>query len=162
MRIWFDTEFIETGATRPLDLLSIGLVREDGRELYLENKEADWSYANEWVRANVLPKLQDDHDVLRTRKELAAEILAFAGDRPEFWGYYADYDWVLLCQLFGTMDELPEGWPMFCRDFVQLIEPLSFQLQKLPEHQAHNALLDAKWLRGEHMRFEETLLHDFT
>lgn len=35
MRIWFDTEFIEDGKT--IDLISIGLVRDDGSELYHEN-----------------------------------------------------------------------------------------------------------------------------
>lgn len=55
MRYWFDTEFIEDGKT--IDLLSIGIVAEDGRELYLEILEADWSKASDWVKANVLPAL---------------------------------------------------------------------------------------------------------
>ena len=39
MRICFDTEFIEDGRT--IDLLSIGLVREDGATYYAEPAEAD-------------------------------------------------------------------------------------------------------------------------
>ena len=38
MRIWFDTEFIEDGRT--IDLLSIGMVRDDGLEYYAEPQEA--------------------------------------------------------------------------------------------------------------------------
>lgn len=28
-------------------------------------------------------------------------------------------DWVVFCQMFGTMLDLPNGWPMFCRDIRQ-------------------------------------------
>jgi hypothetical protein len=52
MRYWFDTEFIEDGKT--IDLISIGIVAEDGRERYWESSEADHSKANDWVRENVL------------------------------------------------------------------------------------------------------------
>lgn len=34
----------------------------------------------------------------------------------------ADYDWVVLCQLYGTMMDLPKGWPMYCRDVKQLCD----------------------------------------
>jgi hypothetical protein len=37
MRIFYDCEFIEDGRT--IDLISIGMVREDGEELYLVNEE---------------------------------------------------------------------------------------------------------------------------
>ena len=39
MRYFLDTEFIEDGKT--IDLLSIGIVAEDGRELYLQNVECN-------------------------------------------------------------------------------------------------------------------------
>lgn len=39
MRIYYDTEFVEDGRT--VDLISIGMVREDGAELYLVNEEID-------------------------------------------------------------------------------------------------------------------------
>ena len=32
--------------------------------------------------------------------------------KPEFWGYYSDYDWVVTAQMFGTMMDIPKGWPM--------------------------------------------------
>lgn len=35
MKYWFDTEFIEDGKT--IDLLSIGIVSEEGHTLYAEN-----------------------------------------------------------------------------------------------------------------------------
>jgi hypothetical protein len=65
--------------------------------------------------------------------------------KPELWGYYADYDHVVFCQLFGTMMDLPDGFPMFTMDLkqwqVQLGNP------ELPKQESgeHNALEDAKW-----------------
>src|SRR5688572_9747675 len=94
-RIWFDTEFIEDGVT--IDLISIGLVRGDGSTYYAECKECDYNHASEWVRKNVLPHLTGQQ---RPRRQIAQEIVEFVGKKPEFWAYYADYDWVALCQLY--------------------------------------------------------------
>ena len=43
-------------------------------------------------------------------------------DKPEFYGYYADYDWVLLSSLFGTMMDLPKSFPMYCIDLKQILD----------------------------------------
>lgn len=66
---------------------------------------------------------------------------------PEIWGYFADYDWVAVCQLFGTMMDLPWGWPMYCRDIKQWCDMLGNP--QLPEQGKgeHNALADARWNR---------------
>ena len=50
-----DTEFI----ARPysIDLISIGIVAEDGREFYAESSQVDWSKANPWTLENVRPQL---------------------------------------------------------------------------------------------------------
>jgi hypothetical protein len=55
------------------------------------------------------------------------------------------YDWVVLCQLFGTMMDLPKGWPMYCRDVKQLADSLGNP--KLPDQKTaeHHALSDAVW-----------------
>lgn len=136
MKIFFDTEFIEDGKT--IDLISIGMVREDGKELYLENMDCDLTQANGWVCKNVLPYLHRckvPHGPAKTQmgdgeyewiEELGSEdpsvvpkwqianrVRAFVGPNPEFWAYFADYDWVVLCQLYGRMIDLPDGWPMF-------------------------------------------------
>jgi hypothetical protein len=144
MKIWFDTEFIEDGKT--IELISIGMVREDGAELYLESSECDKSHASQWVVENVFPHLTGD---TCTRAEIAKKVLAFAGEAPQFWAYYADYDWVVLCQLFGTMMQLPSHFPMFCRDLKQLFETIAIKKRgKLPMNgQHHNALSDARWCR---------------
>lgn len=140
MKIYFDTEFIEDGRT--IDLLSIGLVREDGANYYAEPAETDRSRASDWVAENVLPHLAGP---VKPRATIAAEIVEFAGDKPEFWAWYADYDWVALCQLFGTMMDLPDGWPMYCRDFKQVVDDCRHYVEPQTGIE-HNALADALWL----------------
>ncbi|RZK25174.1 MAG: 3'-5' exoribonuclease [Hymenobacter sp.] len=211
MRYYLDTEFIEcakqrkalgisVGAPVPaIDLISIALVAEDGRELYLLNAECELKYAwaNEWVRQNVLLPIYKEHiqgdrqiheefslGVVRRlfksrgfrKAELAMKIAEFTGyyqhfyvgcadgwrwersngaPKPSFYGYYCDYDWVVFCQLFGRMLDLPKGFPMYCIDLKQEINRLgitSEQKQLLcpdPVNE-HNALADARWNKQLH------------
>src|ERR1700730_5819794 len=55
MKYWIDTEFIERPCT--IDLISAGLVAEDGREFYAESSEVDWSKASVWTLETVRPQL---------------------------------------------------------------------------------------------------------
>jgi hypothetical protein len=126
MKYFYDTEFIEDGKT--IDLISIGIVAEDGREFYAVSTEFRASKASDWVKQNVLvhlperyvnlsdpsvsPRLKEESQSWMGRSQIKAKLLAFVGnDKPELWGYYSAYDHVALCQLFGTMMELPrKGW----------------------------------------------------
>lgn len=146
MRFWFDTEFIEDGKT--IDLLSIGIVSADGREYYAENVEANFHLAGDWVKQNVFPHLGKAVGAPKTRPTIAREIVEFVGEKPEFWAYYASYDWVALCQLYGKMIDLPDGWPMFVRDVKQLCDMGNNQaLLPLKLGGEHHALNDARWTR---------------
>jgi len=61
MKYFIDTEFIE-GFHKPLfgkkrhyiDLISIGIVCEDGREFYAISNEYNYNKASEWVKENVI------------------------------------------------------------------------------------------------------------
>ena len=109
MRLWLDCEFREDGRT--IALISIGLVRDDGAEYYAETEDAeDLAAASPWLAENVLPLLRGG-DAVKTNAEMRADLIEFCGEKPEIWGWYAAYDWVALCQIFGTMMDLPEGWP---------------------------------------------------
>ena len=145
MRFWFDTEFIEDGRT--IDLVSIGVVSEDGRELYLENIDADLSRGSDWVQRNVIAHLDwGNHG--QGRAAISRAVLAFIGtEKPEIWAYYADYDWVALCQLFGTMMDLPKGWPMYCRDVKQFCDMLGNPKLPTQGKSEHHALADARWTK---------------
>jgi hypothetical protein len=144
VRIYFDTEFIEDGRT--IDLLSIGLVRADGATYYAEPAETDRTLASPWVQENVLPHLTGP---VRPRAQIAADLIGFVGPDPEFWAWYADYDWVALCQLHGTMMDLPDGWPMYCRDFKQVVDEQrigGLPVATTDDGPEHHALADARWL----------------
>jgi len=143
MKIFFDTEFIEDGKT--IELLSIGMIDEHGRVLYAENSEVDKSLASDWVKSNVLPHLKNCGI---PKKEIAQRVVDFVGNqKPEFWAYYCSYDWVVFCQLFGTMMDLPPNFPMYCNDLKQLCK--SLDNEKLPEQDSaeHHALNDAIWTK---------------
>ena len=248
MKYFIDTEFLEGTqkgwfgkTTKPtIDLISIGIVCEDGREYYAISKDFNikeaWNKYDRadqtmfekqngfkgrkvyWVRENVLkpiyyelmfgdsPKRTDDYFTYpifkklinkygKTTKQIAEEIVQFVDARwieegnvskgfmypggtsieevkttnVQFYGYYADYDWVVFCWLFGKMIDLPKGFPMYCIDLQQTLE----ELQKLEDSSAlheslcgeypreavqykecrdypkqtneHNALADARW-----------------
>ena len=140
MRFWFDTEFIEDGRT--IDLISIGVFSEDRRKFYAEVAECDLSRADQWVKNNVFPHL---HGRKTPRAQIASDLIEFMGNEPEIWAYYAGYDWVALCQLYGRMIDLPNGWPMFCRDVKQLADCLGNPRLPKQEMVEHNALADAIW-----------------
>lgn len=211
MKYFLDTEFIE-GFHKPMfgkrrhfiDLISIGIVCEDGRTYYAISTEFNKNNADEWVKKNVIdkleqkatsfydsPRLRGNIVLYKTNKQIAEEICMFCypkqswqfknaqaeflsrakeygwiADQPEFYGYYADYDWVLFCSLFGRMIDLPKGFPMYCRDLKQMLDEayicqenkyvgetrLESWLKSVKNHpqypkqtNEHNALADAKW-----------------
>lgn len=188
MKYFFDTEFIE-GFHKPLfgkvrhfiDLISIGIVAEDGRQYSAISSEYNYDDASDWVKENVIipayiyvvpgPQRQFCSEKKfnkhygKSNAKIAQEIVSFVNPitsfagynfnneevvpaqleksermreefikhnvviidgeyyvRPEFYAYYADYDWVLFCSLFGTMMDLPKGFPMYCVDLKQMID----------------------------------------
>lgn len=95
----------------------------------------------------------------------------------KFHAYYADYDWVVFCWLFGKMIDLPKGFPMYCFDLKQLedvvyeekkasyygnskteaIKHTGHFINKMSNHpdypkqkNEHNALDDAKFCKNLH------------
>jgi len=174
-KFFMDCEFIE-GFTKPLigksrhyiDLISIGIVSDDGREYYAVSKEYNFNKADSWVKQNVIlpiykaqnPAIKEQfsfkgfHKIVgKSLETIKKEILQFIGKgRPDFYGYFCDYDWVLFCSIFGRMVDLPGNWPMFCRDIHQmrLDADLSdvWKSANAPDPTGeHNALIDARWNR---------------
>jgi hypothetical protein len=153
VRYFFDTEFFEHAdrGHSHIELISIGMVCEDGRELYLENTDFDWEQPmpDEWLRENVRPHLHGPGSPAQKRpEEIADAIREFsAGENPEFWAYVAAYDWVVLMSVFGRLIDRPAGWPKFCRDLKQLITERNIVKEDLPAdpENEHFALADARW-----------------
>lgn len=146
MRFFYDCEFIEDGRT--VDLVSIGVVGEDGREYYAVSTDFDAALAGPWVRANVLPKLPPPGDpAWRSRAAIRDSLLAFLispGDRVELWAWFAAYDHVALAQLWGTMPTLPRALPRFTRELRQRWEDAGKPTLPPAPADAHDALADAR------------------
>lgn len=147
MKYFIDTEFIEKPGS--IQLISIGIKCEDGGEYYAVSSEFNPEDANQWVKDNVLKKINNKN--AKTIPLIRDEILKFVkGKNIQFYGYYADYDWVVFCWIFGTMIELPKGFPMYCRDLKQMMDEkgLDNNWKKIncpdPESE-HHALVDANW-----------------
>lgn len=173
MLYFIDTEFIENTTKQinrsTIDLISIGIVREDGKEFYAESNEFIPDSASEWVKKNVYPNLiynpylvgDDDYQiitnsdsltVLGSREQIKTHLLEYIGHEvPTFWGFSSSYDWVVLCQLFGRMIDLPKHWPKHCNDIKTLEEIVMFEsnigsISRIPDEPIkHDAIFDARW-----------------
>jgi hypothetical protein len=160
-RWFFDTEFIDTGSV--IDLISIGIVSEDGLRSYSACLSGDWETTMpEWQLKNVLPHLPPPEARIHSRQQVADEILKLVGEgQPEFWAYFASYDWVALCQLVtngGRMIDLPKHWPKFVCDLKMLMHLLRVEKRSLParpEDGKHDALSDARWARDTYLYLQE-------
>ncbi len=165
MRYFLDTEFVEDGST--IMPISLALVREDGKELYIEfEHDEEKARAHDFVRENVLPHLRGQEQY--TREQAKRRITDFLGLGPknpaeskpepiEFWAYFADHDWVLFCQIFGPMVDLPKGCPKFCMDLMQWWTQLGRPDNVKPPTgpKVHDALADADWNRQFYARLDD-------
>jgi hypothetical protein len=166
LRVWYDTEFIEDGKT--IDLISIGMVAEDGREYYAVNRQLPVRRIRKhrWLMANVVPSLPQPHGewifdmpkswlfnyadpCVKPRHLIAREVRDFilAEPDPQLWAWYGAYDHVVLCQLFGPMIDLPKGVPMWTNDLKQEAERLGSPRMPEQESGEHNALADARHVK---------------
>jgi len=93
----------------------------------------------------------------------------FEFNDPKFYAYYADR--VVFAQLFGKMNDLPNGFPMYCINLKQELDGMCMyqeskykgvnrldawlqDIEKMDgypsQEDEHNALGDAKWNRNLH------------
>ncbi len=79
-------------------------------------------------------------------------------DNVKFYGYYADYDWVVFCWLYGRMMDLPKSFPWFCIDLKQTLNEKgnpNIKHIKDMNKDVHNALSDAKFNMNLHEYLNE-------
>ncbi|CAN5256942.1 polyadenylate-specific 3'-exoribonuclease AS [soil metagenome] len=145
-RYFYDTEFIEDGTS--IELVSIGVVDETGRDFYAVSTDFDPDRAIPWVRRNVLPHLPSPADpAWRSRAAIRADLLAFLtepGEPIELWAWYAGYDHVVLAQLWGAMPALPRAIPRFSHELAQRWEDRGRPTLPDPPADQHDALADAR------------------
>lgn len=178
MRYFYDTEFLEDGNT--IELISIGIVAEDGREYYAVNDGADWSRVvkHTWLRENVWPHLplrrtplngeirehiDGTHRDVKSRLQIASDVRAFLRPNPEdyrhtqLWAWCGAYDHVVTYQLWGPMADVHgSGLPFYTNDLKSihdlfLTDEQREELRNLPfDGDAHNALADARQLKDRY------------
>ena len=147
MKYFYDSEFIEDGTT--IELISIGVVCEDGREYYAVSTDFVPERAGPWVRRNVLPKLPSPSSPLwRSRQRIREDLYQFLvprpAVRPELWAWAGAYDHVALCQLWGSMVDLPTALPRYTNELRQHWDQHGRpELPPVPAD-AHDALADAR------------------
>ena len=171
-KVFFDTEF--SGLQQDAQLLSIGLVHENGQTFYAEVSDYDENTLSEWVKQNVIPKMilegyainESTHEngnfVLRGAKHIIAKELAnwlqsFNSQMIMVADVLA-YDWVLFCDLWGTAFAIPSNvfyipvdlsTLLFAKDYDPDISRVDLVKQFTPSGEldnidTHNALTDAQ------------------
>lgn len=160
MKIFHDWEFLEQGPVKPVIPISVGMVREDGAELYhvfeevQEGEAYDAIRTHPWLIANVVPFLPLDlngaafggtgeyawfalnpkDNAIMPRRMIRNAVREFilSTPSPELWGWYSGYDHVLYSQLFGRMVDLPDGFPMWTNDLKTRTAALGIDDREMP------------------------------
>lgn len=151
---FIDFEFHEDGSVIIPISLGIAIDAPGDPERYIEFDfdEALVRRENPWVTQNVLPHLEWAPSERMSREEARITILQTLSTdpQPRFWGYFSDYDWIALCQLWGKMIDLPPHFPKFCMDVRQLAEHLGNPKECRPPapDNPHHALVDSRWARA--------------
>lgn len=113
MKYIFDAKYIENQSS--IDLISVGIVCEDGREFYAINEDCNFSKANDWILENVLAPIGitlegkqvvyfadascDINLYGMSKKDIKRLILDFvANKQPQCWTLWAEYNWDIICQ----------------------------------------------------------------
>jgi len=161
--IFVDTEFSDLNPYKG-EILSIGLVKLNGKELYLE-LEYDCE-TSKWVKENVIPLLTKKKI---SREKAVKQIKKFVGNKkPYMVAYVNQFDAIYLYKLFGT-ENCPFYWIPI--DFASMlftvgISPGAYNygdkhnfFKELgidyTKYKEHHALDDAKLLRQVYLKFME-------
>ncbi len=150
--IFFDTEFTHLDP-RKGELISIGLVKYSGEELYLELEYTGEPHP--WVTEKVLPYLKGPKV---GREEAKKRLREFVGpDQPYLVAYVNQFDAVFWYDLFGSPMDHPAFWIPI--DFASILFALGYPPDSMGRENfwkelglvkqtgvQHNALDDARWL----------------
>jgi len=71
MRLFVDTEFTDL---LDCELLSIGIVSDDGREFYAERNDVDLTRCSDFCRVAVLPQLGREESAIGPEAEVSTRL----------------------------------------------------------------------------------------
>lgn len=149
MNLYFDTEF--TGLKKNTNLISIGIIAEDGYKFYAENVDIIPEVlvrVDPWIKKNVIDRtimggdrelessLLDDSTITTVirgmsdiKNQLSKWLRQFSD--VQFISDVCHYDFVLLIDIFGTAFDLPMNVSPTCYDINQDIAKFYGITQKL-------------------------------
>lgn len=102
-----------------------------------------------WLDGDGTPMLDDRHAAVKPLQQIRLDLTEFfelqtdPHRRRRLWAWYADYDHVVLSQIFGTMAQLPKGMPMFTHDLKQVVDLAGNPPMPKQQVGEHHALDDA-------------------
>jgi DNA polymerase III epsilon subunit-like protein len=155
--VFFDTEFSDLDPYTG-ELLSVGMVTLDGRELYIELEHS--GPTSDWVKKHIIPQLNDEKLTKGQARDVIEQFLE--GKEPFAVAFVDNYDVIYLTKLFGA-GKLPFKWMTV--DFASIlfasgINPVKFQRDvsgakdfykqlgiDISKYKNHHALDDARLLR---------------
>lgn len=128
MNIYFDTEF--EGLRKDAKLISLGMVTDDGKELYFEFDDIDENKQDQWIKDNVLAntvlyggkdinQMTTEENFYKGNKEQAKGVLLHwlnQFDEVQFVSDVCHYDFVFLIDIFGSAFDLPKNVNPYCYD----------------------------------------------
>ncbi|WP_018604849.1 3'-5' exoribonuclease [Uliginosibacterium gangwonense] len=137
------TDFIQ------IDLISIGLVCEDGREFYAERTDFSLEECSDFVSAAVLPLLGSDSEARMSREELTTRLHTWLAALPAFMiACDSNHDRDLLVD---ALDYQPVnnlvGWinlNSLAPEEHAVFQHEAARYHDLPDHPWHHALHDAR------------------
>ena len=160
--IFFDTEFTNLDP-RTGELLSIGMVKPNGEELYLEFEHT--GPLDPWVVEHVMPFMEG---ITFSKEDACTLIRQFVGDtHPYLVAYVNQFDAVYWYDLFGSAQDHPAFWIPI--DFASVLFAYGFPPNAMGNHKfikslgiyldtthkEHNALDDARLLKKIYYAFFE-------
>lgn len=160
--IFFDTEFSDLDPVLG-EILSIGMVKPTGEELYIEFEFN--GKVSEWVKGNVLQLLDGRKG---SKEEARREITNFVGNSsPYLVSCVSQFDAIYWYKIFGfEKSQNPAYW--FPIDFASMLfayglHPESYKDQVFLErigvdpskYRKHHALDDARLLKDTYLKFLE-------
>lgn len=157
--VFMDTEFTHLDPKKG-ELLSLGLIKYTGEELYIE-----FQYTVEphpWVVEHVLPTLSGNTVPNEEAKEMIREFVG--PDHPYLMAYVNQFDAMYWYELFGDPKSHPAFWIPI--DFASILFAHGFDPNSMGKdvffeklginkkiYHLHNALDDARLLRDVYLKF---------
>nr|WP_315430377.1 3'-5' exoribonuclease [uncultured Albidiferax sp.] len=153
MLVFLDTEFTKLDR---LDLISLALVAEDGREFYCERNDFYPKDCSDFVKQTVLPLLGRIPGAACTRMELTHRLRDWVGQfaEPPTFVFDSSKDWHLLAvAMLGRPQKKPPGdfGKQLYVDSAAFAHPVFEKASNAaysPDLPMHHALADARSLKA--------------